>query len=114
MINDEDDSNDIDEDFYLKNIIQIRYNGKFFTGVFCAKSVNYAFDEFVETLLRNAHIKPEQNDSILQLHFKTTLMPADDAIVSFMWNRALEAEKNDIKIIYTIFDHGGWRFFGRI
>jgi hypothetical protein len=114
MINDEYESDDVDEDFYLKNIIQIRYNGKFFTGVFCAKSVHDAFDEFVETLLRNGHIKTEQKNSILQLQLKNTLMPADEAIVSFMWNHALVAEKMDTKIIYSIFDHGGWRFFGRI
>jgi hypothetical protein len=116
MINDEDFTKDIeiDEDYYAKNIVQMRYNGKFFTGIFYAKSAGQAFDLFVETLLKNGHIKYENKNSILQLQFKTTLMSGDNAIGSFMWNHALAAEKSDIKIICSIFDGGGWRFFGRI
>jgi hypothetical protein len=105
---------DMEDSFDEKDIIQVRYNGKFFTGVFCAKSATGAFEQFVETLLEMGYITNDHKKMIIKNQFKLTLMTADDAIVSFMWDRAIKAEKNDVKIVYSVFDYGGWRFFGRI
>jgi hypothetical protein len=46
--------------------------------------------------------------------FSMTLRGAGVEPLQFMWDRAVAAEENDIKAVFCLFDHGGWRFFGRV
>lgn len=94
--------------------IHLRENGKFFTEPFRAQTRQNAFLACVRALIERGVIDKAQENSIIDRGFKPALMPADDLMGSFMWDRAVAADENDVHVIFVVYDFGGWRFFGRI
>jgi hypothetical protein len=94
--------------------IQIRYNGKFFTGPILAGSAKLAFESLVEQLVKFGHASKDRAVGLKAKGFKPMLRPAGESPLQFMWNRALAAEANNVHVIFSMYDHCGWRFFGRI
>jgi hypothetical protein len=95
-------------------MIEVRYNGKFFTAPILAGRAQLAFETLIEELVRQGHIKTPKAERLMARGFKTALRPANQSELQFMWERALAAEENDVHVIFSLYDHEGWRFFGRI
>jgi hypothetical protein len=95
-------------------MIHIRNNGKFFTDPITGNNQMNAFLKCVRELVNSNALQAQHENKIIDRGFRRTLMPADDAVTSFMWDRAVAAEENDVHVIFSLFDIGGWRFFGRI
>jgi hypothetical protein len=90
-----------------------RGNGKFFSDPIKAESIKIAFLLCVRTLEGGGFIKMDFMDLIVNLPFNTALKCADEPLMTFMEKRMDTAAENDIRMIFSIFDIDGWRFFGR-
>jgi hypothetical protein len=91
-----------------------RQNGKFFTDPIKAETITIAFLLCVRGLFDAGYTSMNFMDLIFNRRFKTTLRGADEPVMSFMWKRMQAAQENDVRMIFSIFDSGGWRFFGRV
>lgn len=98
----------------MQQEIQVRYNGKFFTGPILAGTARLAFESLIEELVKRGHAKTSKAEQLMARGFKPMLRLANELPLQFMWNRALAAEENDMHVIFSLYDHAGWRFFGRI
>ena len=89
-------------------MFQLRENGKFFTDPISAKTIQEAFSICIEGLLERKFMT-----SVPQ-KFTRVLLSSEESVHSSMWEYALLEEKNDTHSIFSIYDTGGWRFFGRV
>lgn len=85
-------------------MIQLRSNGKFYTNAICAASAALAFEDLLMEL-RGRGVSTDVTG------YTTVLRPAGVHALQFMWTRACEAGP---KTVFCLFDHAGWRFFGRL
>jgi len=84
-------------------MIHERLAGKFYTDPVQASSRQNAFLQVVNEM----GLDPGTT-------FTSTLMPADEEVVSFMWHRAVFLQAEGAYGVFCLYDYGGWRFFGRI
>jgi hypothetical protein len=94
--------------------LYLEQNGKFYTGPIKTAPIDAAFCFCVSKLAKAGYISENPLNRNFDWSFNTTLRCADEAVMSFMWKRMLAAEENDVRMIFSIFDFGGWRFFGRV
>jgi hypothetical protein len=89
-------------------------NGTFFTDPIKAGHIFMAFAMCLRGLVGADYLSKAKLLSLIPANFKKTLMCHGETVMSFMEKRMVAAVENDVRMIFCLFDHGGWRFFGRV